>query len=189
MRRWFSGVNVRARRTVIALVAGAALASGSLGCREQSAERLYVEAGKKVEKGDLAAAIDRYERILRDYPDSRAAERAKSDLVLYRGLLDASRRFPLRRAGDVVVQTARAVERFHREKGRWPSTLDELVPAYLSSKPVDPWGRLLDYRAKVGGGYVLGCLGADGAAGGEGENADLLVEDGKWVKGSAEGSP
>ncbi len=189
MRRRFSGVNARALRGVIALLAVVALAAGAAGCREQRAERLYLEAGRKVERGDLQGAIDRYERILREYPDSRTAERAKSDLVLYRGLLEASRKFPLRRAGDLLVQTARAVERFHRESGRWPGSLEDLVPRYLSAAPVDPWGRPLDYRAKAGGGYVLGCRGADGATGGEGENADLVVEDGKWVKGSAEGGP
>ncbi len=185
MRRRFFGVNARARRAAVALVALAMLA----GCREQGADRLYRDAGRFVERGDLPAAIERYERILRDYPGTRAADRAKSDVVLYRGLLEASRKYPLRRARDLVVQTARAVERFHRERGKWPSALGELVPAYLSSEPVDPWGRLLDYRPKAAGGYVLGCRGADGADGGSGDSADILVEDGKFVKGGSEGEP
>jgi hypothetical protein len=189
MSRGFSGVNARGRRASIALAAGLLLAAGGAGCNDQGAERLYAEAGKKVERGDLPAAIERYERLLSEYPDSPAAERARADLVLYRGLLEAARRFPLRRAGDLVVQTARGVERFHRDKGLWPSSLRELVPDYLSSEPIDPWGRPLDYRVKAGGGYLLGSRGADGVEGGDGESADLLVEDGRFVKGSAEGAP
>ena len=186
MGRGYVGVNARARRAGAALVVVLVLVAIASGCGEQRAERLYAEAGRRVEKGDLAGAIERYQRIVSEFPESRAAERAKSDLVLYRGLLEASRRFPLRRAGDLVVQTARGIERFHREKGRWPSSLQDLVPQYLSSQPVDPWGRPLDYQAKAGGGYLLRCRGADGADGGEGESADVVVEDGRFVKGSAD---
>lgn len=189
MRRWLSSVNARARRAAWVSLVGIALAVTLPGCREQQADRLYRDAAKKVERGDLAGAVERFDRVLAEYPGTRAAERAGSDVKLYRGLLEASRRFPVRRAGDLLIQTARAVERFRQTNGRSPSSLDELVPAYLSSRPVDPWGRPLDYRMKPGGGYRLDCLGADGAEGGEGENADVVVEDGRFVAGNPEGSP
>src|SRR5207302_64130 len=34
---------------------------------------------------------------------------------------------------------AMAVERFRRDRDRWPGTLDELVPAYLKAMPLDPY--------------------------------------------------
>jgi hypothetical protein len=187
MKRWSSGVNVSARRA-LAVCALALTIVVFAGCREQRAERLYREAGREVERGDLRAAIERYDRILAEYPDTRAAARAKSDVVLYRGLLDASRRYPVRRAGDLLIEAARAVERFRAAGGRLPSSLRELIPGYLSSEPVDPWGRALDYRLTPGG-YVLLCRGADGVKGGEGENGDLVVENGKFVQGNPEGMP
>jgi hypothetical protein len=159
------------------------------GCREQHAERLYREAGRKVERGDLAAAVTRYDRILAEYPDTLAAARAKSDVILYRGLLDASKRYPVRRAGDLLIQAARALERYRLAGGSLPSSLRDLVPTYLPSEPVDPWGRALEYRLKPGGGYVISCRGADGAEGGAGENRDLVVEDGRFVEGNPEGTP
>jgi hypothetical protein len=40
-----------------------------------------------------------------------------------------------------------AVERYRLEKGAWPNSLDDLVPAYLSKVPVDPFdGKPLRYR-------------------------------------------
>ncbi len=46
------------------------------------------------------------------------------------------------RHDDAVKQTlARmraAIAAFHREEGRYPRTLEELVPKYLPSVPVDP---------------------------------------------------
>jgi hypothetical protein len=188
MRRSSPGVNVRARRAAVVSLVALVLVSFA-GCREQRAERLYREAGRQVDRGDLAAAVERYDRILAEYPGTRAAGRAKSDVVLYRGLLEASRRYPVRQAGDLLIQSARALERFREATGSSPSSLRELVPAYLPAEPVDPWGRALEYRAKPGGGYTLRCRGADAADGGGGENADLVVEDGKFVRGSPEGAP
>jgi len=187
MRRWLSGVNGRARRVAIVSVAAIVLAAGLPGCREQKADRLYRDAAKKVERGDLAAAVERFDRVVSEYPGTRAAERAASDVKLYRGLLDASRRFPHRRAADLMIQAARAVERFRHANRRPPASLDELVPEYLSSRAGDPWGRPLEYRLKPNGGYLLACRGADGVEGGDGENADVVIEDGKFVAGSPEG--
>jgi hypothetical protein len=189
MGRWLSSVNGRARRGAVVSIAAIALAAGLPGCREQKADRLYRDAAKKVERGDLAGAVERFERVLREYPGTRAAERATSDVTLYRGLLEASRRFPHRRAADLIIQTARAVERFRHANRRPPASLEELVPEYLSSRAQDPWSRPLEYRLKPSGGYVLACRGADGAEGGDGENSDVVVEDGRFVTGGPEGPP
>ena len=156
------------------------------GCAEQKADRLYRQAAARVERDDLAGAVDLFERIVSEHPETPAAERARSDLVLYRGLLEASERFPVRRAADLVVQVARALERYRHEKGGAPESLSALVPAFLGAEPADPWGRRLSYRTTPGGGYVLSCFGADGVPGGEGAETDLVVADGRLVRGASE---
>ena len=45
---------------------------------------------------------------------------------------------------------------------------------YLPALPTDPWGRPYTYQSPAdGAAYVLTSLGADGAVGGEGVNADI----------------
>jgi hypothetical protein len=160
----------------------AALALASFGCGgDRRAERLYREASELVEKGDTAAAVPKLEEILRDYPDSEVASRARREVVLYRGLSDAVAAYPVRRARDVVVQAARAVERYRAARGAVPEDLAALVPSYLPAAPVDPWGAPLAYE-RTAKGYRLACLGSDGAPGGEGEAADLVVENGAFAR-------
>jgi ABC-type transport system involved in multi-copper enzyme maturation permease subunit len=62
------------------------------------------------------------------------------------------------RAAIVMV----AAERFRRQHGRWPESLDELVPRYLPRVPDDPCdGRPLRYR-RTPYGAVIYSVGADG---------------------------
>lgn len=86
-----------------------------------------------------------------------------------------------------------ALDNYRLDNGLYPTTeqgLDALrekpaqgpVPPnwrgpYLRKDvPMDPWGRAYRYRSppeQGGTGFELGTLGADGAPGGEGEDADL----------------
>lgn len=168
------------RALIAIMLASAMLASAGCG-GDRRADRLYREASELVENGDTAAAVPKLEEILRDYPDSEAAEKARREVVLYRGLSEAVAAYPVRRARDLMVQTARALERHRATRGAAPETLEALVPAQLPATPEDPWGRILEYR-KVGAGYRLACLGSDGAPGGEGDAADLVVENGAFVR-------
>ncbi|MCC5830096.1 MAG: hypothetical protein JJU36_11675 [Phycisphaeraceae bacterium] len=54
-----------------------------------------------------------------------------------------------------TAKIALAVERFRRAEGRPPESLDDLVPAYLSEVPVNPYPTPLEYQV-FDGGYVLG---------------------------------
>lgn len=63
--------------------------------------------------------------------------------------------------------------------GRYPASLEALTQAgranpegYLARVPVDPWGNEYAYSA-AGGQIVVRSLGADGAEGGEGYDADI----------------
>jgi general secretion pathway protein G len=155
-----------------------------LGCTndEERAERLYEKAQQEVQEGKLQAAIEIYERIVDRYPGTRTARRAQRQIVLYEGLEDAVRSYPGRMARDLIVRTARAIERYRQRKRTWPSDLNRLVPDYLPEPPVDPWGRDLLYEVKRRRrGYVLACFGEDGEPGGAGDDADWFVEDGSFV--------
>lgn len=92
-------------------------------------------------------------------------------------------------AGVQIADIDKALEIFKLDVGRFPTTeegLEALVkrPATVSSGwagpylkgtlPNDPWGRPYRYQGPGPDGTVeVLSLGADGAPGGEGENADL----------------
>ncbi len=57
---------------------------------------------------------------------------------------------------------ALAAERFRLARGRWPETLDELVPAYLDAVPEDPFdGKPLRYRRRPDG-FTVYSIGENG---------------------------
>jgi len=65
-------------------------------------------------------------------------------------------------AGRVVV-TAVALKRFQIKHGNLPETLDELVPEFFRSVPIDPnAGRPLRYHPNADGTFLLYSVGEDG---------------------------
>lgn len=84
-----------------------------------------------------------------------------------------------------IADLQKSLELFQLDVGRFPTTeegLEALVtrPAnattwngpYIKGKiPLDPWNN--PYRYSLAGQYEILSLGADGATGGEGENADI----------------
>lgn len=89
-------------------------------------------------------------------------------------------------AGVQIADLEKSLDLFKLDVGRFPTSeegLDALVtkPASVSGwngpylkggVPNDPWGKPYKY-ALAGGAVEIISLGADGAAGGEGENADI----------------
>ncbi len=86
-----------------------------------------------------------------------------------------------------IADLDKALELFKLDVGRYPSSeegLQALVtkpasvasgwagPYLKGSVPVDPWGKPYEYKLE-GGAVLIQSLGADGAPGGDGENADL----------------
>lgn len=85
-----------------------------------------------------------------------------------------------------IADLDKSLELFKLDVGRFPTTeegLDALVrrpgsvngwngPYLKGGLPSDPWGRPYRYT-NTGGGIEIVSLGADGAPGGEGENADV----------------
>ncbi len=84
-------------------------------------------------------------------------------------------------------QTADAVKTFKMDTGQYPRSLDDLVEQpsyvdehdwsqYLESVPEDGWGNDLSYEQR-GGDFSLKSLGSDGNPGGQGDAADITLED------------
>jgi hypothetical protein len=173
-RRDRCGRLISASSIVVALVASIALAS-SCGGPERRADRLWRQAQERVQKNDTEGAIVLMQKIIDDYPDTPVAERARDQIVVYRGLANAVSNYPTRRARELMVQVARAVEAYRKSNGKPPAALD-----VLPGVPLDPWGHPFRYEPQ-GRGYRLRCDGGDGAPGGVGDAADLLVVDGEFV--------
>ena len=94
------------------------------------------------------------------------------------------------KAKTAAVQIAdleKTLELFKLDVGRYPTAeegLDALVkkpanatawsgPYLKGGVPLDPWSHPYVYKPGAGGTFEILSLGADGAPGGEGENADI----------------
>jgi general secretion pathway protein G len=89
--------------------------------------------------------------------------------------------------GKSEIQVARAqlesfgkaLDQYRLDTRRYPTTeegLQALQPYLRKSVPNDPWGRPYVYRAPGDKGeYELISFGRDGKAGGNGEDADILL--------------
>lgn len=100
-------------------------------------------------------------------------------------------------AREDIADLSRALERYRLDNIFYPSTeqgLQALIEkpdikplprnwnegGYLDMKriPLDPWGNPYQYESGPGpGSYTLYSLGADGEAGGAGNNADIFASD------------
>jgi hypothetical protein len=77
-------------------------------------------------------------------------------------------------AQRTLTETALALSSFRAKAGEYPASLEELVPAYFTREPIDPFAdRPLEYRAA--GGYVLSSVGPGAAGTVAGERADGLI--------------
>lgn len=92
------------------------------------------------------------------------------------------------RVEEDLAAIAAAIERFRAVRGELPVNLDALLARgpdgapflpNVKALPKDPWGREYRYRPQgAKGTFEVSSLGADGAAGGEGRDADLVVKGG-----------
>lgn len=96
-------------------------------------------------------------------------------LNLFGAVEDAKRT----KAKDDIANMSTALDLYKLEKGRYPSELRELTQptkkhpdGIMKKLPKDPWDNDYVYE-KRDRSYLLKSLGADGADGGEGEDADV----------------
>lgn len=154
----------------------------SAGCTERRAERAFRTAVTMEETHPLPEVRDALQDIVKHYPKTKAAGRARQELEWIDDILSAAARGPLLRAWDAIRQVSMAVERFRVREKRLPEALEELVPRELADVVHDPWGVPIRF-SKRGNGYVVVCYGADGLPGGGGNNTDFVIENGKFVYG------
>ncbi len=169
---------------VPAILASLALVAAATGCatEESRARELYDEAQDLIDQDRIEEAVVVYDEILARYPETDVAGKARAEVGVYRDLAGAVDRYPSHSSLDVMVRAGRAIERYRWRRGAYPESLAVLVPDFLDERPVDPWGRDLRYRRKgPRRGYVLACYGSDGEPGGEGEDADLIADNGRFV--------
>jgi hypothetical protein len=128
----------------------------------------------------LATGIVRYQssliELFKESPD--APKRFPGAWAAMRGGIESTVRRSQRSLDQVInadrsqrallasLVTALAAERFRYDASRWPSALDELVPAYLTNVPTDPYDlKPLRYR-RLADGVVIYTLGPDEMDGG-----------------------
>jgi len=64
---------------------------------------------------------------------------------------------------DRMVAVAIVLKRFQLKHGQWPKALDELVPEFISSVPIDPYdGKSLKYHSNADGTYLLYSVAENG---------------------------
>ena len=83
-----------------------------------------------------------------------------------------------------LLVTAIALKRFQLHEGKYPAQLQDLVPNFLATAPLDPMdGKPLRYRLKPDGSFLLYSVGEDGVDNGgdpAGQSAD--VHNKSWWK-------
>jgi tetratricopeptide (TPR) repeat protein len=158
-----------------------AMAGVLVACEEdRRAEILFEQASALQKEGRYEEAIEKLQEIEQLDPQSDVARVARRELASLRNLAMAEQRYPLDQALELVQRTTRAVETFQVDQGRWPVHLQELVPRWLDTISLDPWGRPLRYE-RTATGYRVTCFGADGQRGGAGSDGDMVVENGEFV--------
>ena len=176
----------------------------ALGCGNSEDPRLpahlYEDALQKNQAGQGDAARLMMEEIIKQFPDSEAATKARKDIYQIEALQKKELAQRQQEVRTIVKRVTDALTRYKARKGDYPSNLMELVPDYLESPPRSPWGHPFLYRAFVGipieditdrrgnvsqrfntklDHYYFCCLGADFGPGGTGMAADILVKDGE----------
>ncbi len=176
----------------------------TLGCSNSNDPRLptqlYEDALQKNQAGRGDAARLMMEEIVRQFPDSEAATKARKDIYQIDALQKKELGQRQQEVRTIMKRVMDALSRYKTKKGEYPSSLMELVPEYLESTPLTPWGHPFPYRAFVGvpiedvtdrrgklsqkfntklDHYHLCCLGTDFEPGGLGMAADILVKDGE----------
>ena len=104
-------------------------------------------------------------------PDQARITAAKSDIRNLANALDIYRldnfNYP---------STEQGLEALVAQPSGFPEPKNYNPDGYIKNLPTDPWGSPYIYE-RTQEGYDLFSLGADGAEGGEGLNADIRVED------------
>ena len=186
--RFFFNKTLQSAMGLCSCIALASVASVACAGDEGAAQRMGNEAVAAVKAQRLDEAIALYREVVDRYPDTAVALHARERITFLSGLSHSVVSFPSRTARDLMVETARAVQRYRYSKGRYPDNLDALMPKMLNDAPIDPWGSPLQYE-RLESGYRLSCLGGDSRRGGEGIATDFVIVNGNFVSDPAHEAP
>ncbi|MEE8412343.1 MAG: type II secretion system protein GspG [Acidobacteriota bacterium] len=186
--RFFFNKTLRSAMGLCSCITLVSVASIACAGDEGAARRMGNEAVAAVKAQRLDEAIALYREVVDRYPDTAVALHARERITFLSGLSHSVVSFPSRTARDLMVETARAVQRYRYSKGRYPDNLDALMPKMLNEAPIDPWGSPLQYE-RLEGGYRLSCLGGDSRRGGEGIAMDFVIVNGNFVSDPALEAP
>lgn len=173
-----SRVTVRRFRIAIAFAAIVMLAS--LACSEDRAQRAFERAMSDPSRplDELRADL---ESVVTEWPESKAATKARRELESLTALSEAAERGLALRAWDAVREVAKAAESYRARRGRFPESIDDLQPDYLRQTVRDPWGGDIHYL-RTPRGYKVLSYGADAIPGGEGDGRDIVVDTGELAR-------
>jgi hypothetical protein len=129
----------------------------------------YVEAGRRPTYPERAQGTDRVmadvEALRQRMQGWRGVFAPLEDRMLVIVLPSVGRAYlseARMHAERVLTETTLALSLFRGKVGEYPANLNELVPAYFKSEPLDPLtGKPLVYQVE-GRGYVQRSLGANG---------------------------
>jgi len=189
---------------VVSLIGIAAFARelGSREAREKVAEALGLDKSDKVHIKSIKAGMGgeaiveaQFDAAFRFAADKegkwqavevRTGDRRWESIEL---IQTAIRKEKALRTGAELRVLATALEAFRRENGSYveadtcSALIDRLAPRYLSSIiRLDAWSREFDYKGTAAG-YRLASLGPDGKPG---TDDDIVLENGRLVKGASE---
>lgn len=172
-RRWPMSAWLLLAPIVLALVLSA-------GCAERRAERALRRAQALEQDRRAAQAREQLSEIVRRWPKTRAAQRARLEIEWLDDLDQGVQRGRVLLVWDAVRRVSHAAEAFRLARGRYPERFDELVPVFVPGPVLDPWGHPVGYL-RTKDGYQAISFGSDGIPGGSGDAADLLVQNGQVV--------
>jgi hypothetical protein len=131
---------------------------------ELNLDRLYTEK--------LLPTVNGQERSFDPQADTRIEQASKSERLtlynvmsklLYSGITTATRKFAFSQFSADAVRVACALERYRLAQGRYPESLDALVPRFIGSLPHDViLGGPLRYHLRDDDQYVLYSIGWNG---------------------------
>jgi hypothetical protein len=137
---------------------------------------------------NLRVAAWSHEAIAPHPDDVRPAPTAENIAISYIGVYQPQQ-FLEAAARERAAIAILAIERFRRERGELPDTLDDLVPDYIAAVPEDPCNGYPLRMVKRNGGYAVYGVGSDlvdNVGGVETKDQHRATDDGLFVASSAQ---
>ncbi len=159
----------------------------TISCGEKEDELLLQEARLLQEGTEYQKAIEVYSSLIDKFPESGFANEAEKGIGFCEEMITVIRKTMAMGAVEDLKLLARACEKYKVDKNLYPDSLNILVPEYIPSVPLDPWGNAYFYRVESTGTeknarYYMASFGKDGLPGGEEDDIDQIVEDGEFIQ-------